>query len=204
MNTKRKTGRKQFRAPREKSEFDEKLVDLARVTRVMAGGKRFRFRATVVVGNRKGKVGVGVAKGADVAQAIQKAAYQAKKKLVIIPIVKGTIPREMKAKYNAAVVLIRPAPNGRGINAGGAMRVICELAGIKDIIGKIISRSGNKLNTARATIKAFEMLPKVKVEKAEKTEKKPEQDQPKADQPGAGNKNPNENLPQSEEKKHAA
>lgn len=169
QNTKRQTGRRSFRAPREKSEFEEKLVDLARVTRVMAGGKRFRFRATVIIGNRKGKVGVGVAKGADVAQAIQKAVYQAKKRLVVVPIIKGTIPREIKVKYNAAVILIRPAPDGKGINAGGAMRVIFELAGIKDVIGKIISRSGNKLNTARATIKAFEILPKVGVDNVEKS-----------------------------------
>lgn len=145
-------------APRVKPEFEEKLLNLARVTRVVAGGKRFRFRAVVVVGNRKGRVGVGVAKGPDVAIAVQKAAYQAKKNLIDVPIVKGTLPREITQKYNAAVVYLRPAPSGRGINAGGAVRVISELAGLKDVIGKIISRSNNKLNTARATIEAFRQL----------------------------------------------
>jgi len=144
--------------PRVKPEFEEKLLNLARVTRVVAGGKRFRFRAVVVVGNRKGRVGVGVAKGPDVAIAVQKAAYQAKKNLIDVPIVKGTLPREITQKYNAAVVYLRPAPSGRGINAGGAVRVISELAGLKDIIGKTISRSNNKLNTARATIEAFRQL----------------------------------------------
>ena len=122
--------------PRIKPEFEEKLLNLARVTRVVAGGKRFRFRAVVVVGNRKGRVGVGVAKGPDVAIAVQKAAYQGKKNLIDVPIVKGTIPREITQKYNAAVVYLRPAPSGRGINAGGAVRVISELAGLKDVIAR--------------------------------------------------------------------
>jgi len=145
---------------REKSEFEEKLLDLARVTRVVAGGKRFRFRATMVVGNKKGKVGVGVAKGADVAQAIQKAVFQAKKNLVDVPLINGTIPRDITVKYSAAVVYMKPAPAGRGINAGGAVRVVSELGGVSDIIGKSLSRTTNKLNTARATIKAFEELSK--------------------------------------------
>lgn len=157
QKTKKKKGKssKSFRGSRE---FEEKLIDLARVTRVVAGGKRFRFRATMVVGDRKGKVGVGVAKGKDVAQAIQKAVFQAKKDLIEVPIVDGTIPREIKTKYNAAVVYLKPAPKGRGINAGGAVRVVSDLAGISDIIGKTLSRSTNKLNTARATLEAFETL----------------------------------------------
>jgi len=149
----------QRRAPaREKSEFEERVLDVARVARVVAGGKRFRFRATVAVGNRQGRVGVGLGKGADVAQAVAKATHRAKKCLIDVPIVKGTIPLEAQAKYNAAVVYLKPAPPGRGINAGGAVRVVSELAGIKDIIGKILSRSGNKVNNARATLKAFGMM----------------------------------------------
>ncbi len=149
----------QRRAPvREKSEFEDRVLDVARVARVVAGGKRFRFRATVAVGNRRGRVGVGLGKGADVAQAVAKATHRAKKRLVDVPIVKGTIPFEVTAKYNAAVVFLKPAPPGRGINAGGAVRAISELAGIKDIIGKILSRSGNKVNNARATLKAFGIM----------------------------------------------
>lgn len=144
--------------PRVKPEFEEKTLELARVTRVVAGGKRFRFRAVVAVGNRQGKVGVGVAKGADVSQAIEKAAHQAKKRLVSVPIKKGTIPHEVMVKYKAAQVLLKPAPSGRGINAGGPVRVLSDLAGLKDVIGKILSRSTNKLNTARATIEAFRRL----------------------------------------------
>ena len=146
--------------PRPKSEFEEKTLELARVTRVVAGGKRFRFRALVAVGNRQGKVGVGMAKGLDVAQAIEKAVFQAKKKLVTVPIVNGTIPREIAVKYKAAQVYLKPAPSGRGINAGGPVRVLSDLAGFKDIIGKIVSRSTNKLNTAKATIEAFRQLEK--------------------------------------------
>ena len=149
----------QRRAPvREKSEFEDRVLDVARVARVVAGGKRFRFRATVAVGNRRGRVGVGLGKGADVAQAVAKGTHRAKKHLIDVPIVKGTIPFEVKAKYNAAIVFLKPAPPGRGINAGGAVRAISELAGIKDIIGKILSRSGNKVNNARATLKAFGIM----------------------------------------------
>jgi len=145
-------------APREKKEFDERVLDVARVARVVAGGKRFRFRATVAIGNRNGMVGVGIGKGADVAQAVAKATHQAKKHLVKVPIVKNTIPFEIKIKYNAAIIYLKPAPPGRGINAGGAVRVMAELAGIHDIIGKILSRSNNKINNARATLKAFQIM----------------------------------------------
>lgn len=133
-------------------------MELARVTRVVAGGKRFRFRATVAIGDGKGRVGLGIGKGADVAQAVQKASYRARKNLVTVPIVNGTIPSEIKVKYSSAVVYLKPAPPGRGINAGGAVRVISSLAGIKDIIGKILSPSVNKINIASATLEAFKIL----------------------------------------------
>lgn len=143
---------------REKKEFDEKVLDLARVARVVSGGKRFKFRAAVALGDHKGRVGFGLGKGSDVAQAVQKGSHQAKKNMITVPIVKGTIPFEMKVKYNSAIIFLKPAPQGRGINAGGAVRVISELAGIRDIIGKVLSRSGNKINNARATLKAFQIM----------------------------------------------
>ncbi len=146
--------------PRERrdKEFEEKVLEVSRVARVVAGGKRFRFRAAVVIGDRKGRVGFGLGKGADVAQAVAKAVHQAQKHLLAVPIVKGTIPRAVKVKYSSAVVYLKPAPAGRGINAGGVVRVVSELAGIKDIIGKILSRSGNKINNTRATLKALEFI----------------------------------------------
>lgn len=150
-------GRSSPRENRDK-EFEEKVLEVARVARVVAGGKRFKFRVAVVVGNRNGRVGFGLGKGLDVSQAVQKAVHRAKRAMVLVPIIRGTIPFEVKVKYNSAVVYLKPAPRGRGINAGGAVRVVAALAGVKDIIGKILSRSGNKTNNARATLKAFRMM----------------------------------------------
>ncbi len=141
-----------------KDEFDSVLLDLARVTRVAAGGRRFRFRAVVVVGNRAGKLGLGVAKGVDVAQAVEKATRRAKKHIVIVPIVNDTIAHEVYAKYGAAEVILKPQRKGRGLVAGGTVRVICNLSGIKNISSKILSRTGNKLNNAEATIRAIKKL----------------------------------------------
>ena len=121
-----------------------------------------RFRATMVVGDGKGKVGVGIASGLDVAQGIAKATYQAKKNFIKVPIVKDTIPHEVEAKYGPARVLLKPQRKGRGLVAGGVVRVICTLAGIKNISSKILGRTSNKLNNARATIKAFKKLKLVK------------------------------------------
>jgi len=144
-------------APREK-EYDQKLLDVARVVRVMAGGRRFRFRATVAIGNRKGKVGVGVAKGADVSVAVEKAVSDAKKHLIKVKMVNGTIPHQTEAKFSTAKVLLKPGLKGRGIVAGGAVRAVCDLAGIENLSGKILGKTKNKLNNARATIKALEKL----------------------------------------------
>lgn len=154
-----KPGKQRRFAERERSEFDHKLLDVRRVARVVAGGRRFSFRVTVVVGNRRGKVGVGVAKGSDVSQAVDKATHQAKKRLVAVPITKnGSVPHDVTAKFSSAVVLIRPAPEGSGIIAGGAVRAVCDLAGIRNISSKILSRSTNKLNNARAAIEALKQL----------------------------------------------
>lgn len=142
--------------PQEKPEYDSKTLDIARVARVTKGGKRFSFRATVVIGNGKGRVGVGIAKGKDVAQSIQKATHQAKKNLINIVIVNGTIPYQAEAKYRSAVVIIKPSRSG--IKAGGAVRVVAQVAGITSLTGKLTGRTNNKLNIARATIEAFKKI----------------------------------------------
>ncbi|MEK7452895.1 MAG: 30S ribosomal protein S5 [Patescibacteria group bacterium] len=143
---------------REKPEFDQKILDIARVTRVMAGGRRFRFRIAAVIGDKNGRVGVGVAKGADVSLAMEKAVNDAKKHMIRVNIFEGSIPHEIEIKYKSARILLRPAVAGRGIVAGGAVRVVCELAGISDISAKILSKGKNKINNARATIIALGML----------------------------------------------
>lgn len=141
-----------------KDEFDSKLLDLTRVARMTAGGRRFRFRSVMVIGDKKGKVGIGVAKGKDVAQSIEKATATAKKDLINVPIVNETIPHQVEAKFGASKVLLKPQIKGRGLVAGGTVRVICALAGIKNISSKIITRSGNKLNNAQAVIRALKKL----------------------------------------------
>ncbi|MFA5754805.1 MAG: 30S ribosomal protein S5 [Candidatus Paceibacterota bacterium] len=150
------------RRPKEvvKDEFDSKLLDLARVTKVTGGGKTMRFRAVMIVGNKTGKVGVGVSKGLDVSQAIEKATKVAKKNLKDIPIANGTIPFEVEAKLGPSNVILKPQKKGKGLVAGGTIRVICSLAGIEDISSKSISRTKNKLNNARATMKALSKLNK--------------------------------------------
>lgn len=141
------------------SEYKDKTIEVRRVTRVVAGGKRFSFRATVVVGNLRGKVGVGVAKGLDVAQAVQKARRKAEKNTVLIPIVDGrTIPYDVTGKYGASRVLVKPARKGNGLIAGGSCRIVLDLVGIKDISAKILSHTTNKLTNAMAAIEALKQL----------------------------------------------
>lgn len=157
--------RREFTREKSKDEFESKLLDLARVVRVAAGGRRFRFRAVVVVGNKNGKVGVGVAKGLDVAQAVEKSTRDAKKNIITVSTYEDTITHEVSAKFGPAKVLLRPQRKGRGLVAGGVVRVICTLAGIKNISSKILGRTGNKLNNAQATISALKQLqsPKRKI-----------------------------------------
>jgi len=152
-----RSGRQTERAMVDK-EFESKHLDLARIAHMKAGGRRFRFRAVVVVGNKTGKVGIGVAKGLDVAHAVEKATRSAKKDLIQVPIVADSIPHETYAKFGAARVLLKPQRKGRGVVAGGTVRVICNLAGIKNISSKILGRTGNKLNNAKATILALKNL----------------------------------------------
>ena len=145
---------------REVQEYEQKVLDIARVTRVTKGGKRFTFRAAIVIGNKVGKVGFGIGKGNDVAQSVEKAFKQAKKNLISVAFKDGTIAHQVEAKVNSAVVFMKPASKGKGVRAGGAMRVIAKLVGIEDITGKIISRTNNKINIARATLEALMKLKK--------------------------------------------
>lgn len=142
-----------------KGELKEKVLDMRRVTRVVAGGKRFRFRATVVVGDEAGKVGIGVGKGLDVQQAIAKAKAKANRELVtVILMEKRTIAHETEAKYSAAKVRIKPAPHGHGLRAGSAVRSVLALAGVKDATAKVLGRTPNKLTNAWATVEALKSL----------------------------------------------
>jgi len=138
-----------------KDDFESIILDLARVTRVQRGGKRLRFRVTVGVGNRKGKVGIGVSKGTDVSIAVEKATRAARKKLVKCPITeKASIPHKIEIKYKAGHILLKPAPVGTGIKAGGVVRTLCDLAGIENISAKILG-TNNKLTNAKTLIQAF-------------------------------------------------
>ncbi|MFH1894913.1 MAG: 30S ribosomal protein S5 [Patescibacteria group bacterium] len=150
--------RRPFSGQREISEFDSKLLDLSRVTRVTKGGKQMRFRAVIVMGDKIKRVGLGVAKGLDVQQAVEKATRLAKKNMMEVPIVNETIPHEVYAKFGAAKVLLRPQRKGRGLVAGGTVRIVCALGGIKNISSKILGRTGNKLNNAMATILALKKM----------------------------------------------
>lgn len=143
---------------RVKPEFDNKLIQIRRVTRVVAGGRRFAFSVALVAGNRKGSVGVGIGKASDTALAIEKATKNAKKNMIKVLLTSGMmIPHEVEAKESSATVMIMPA-KGRGMVAGSSVRNVLELAGIKDVRAKILSGSKNKLNNARATIKALKQL----------------------------------------------
>lgn len=152
-------------------EFEEVVINIDRVARVVKGGRRFRFKALVVVGNRKNKVGVGVAKGADVQAAIAKATAIAKKHLVTIPVVNETIPHDMEVKLSGARVLIKPAAPGTGIIAGGVVRAVIGVTGIRNLLSKSLG-STNKVNIAYATVEALAGL--VPREKWVGTEKKAE------------------------------
>lgn len=143
----------------EKSEFDQSVLDVRRTARVVAGGRRFSFRTIVVIGNRNGKVGLGLGKGPDVTLAVEKAVTQAKKNLVRVDLTeKKTIKRVTDGKCSAARVLLKPAVEGRGLAAGGPIRVIAEMAGIKNLTAKILGRTPNKLNNAKATLEALRKL----------------------------------------------
>lgn len=150
--------RKPRREPRAKPEFDQKIIDIRRVTRVASGGRRFSFSVALVAGNRKGKVGVGTGKAGDTSLAIEKALKNAKKNMIEIPLTKTmSIPYEVNAKYCSSRVEIMPA-RGKGIAAGSSVRDVVELAGINDVVAKLRSGTKNKLNNARVAIKALQEI----------------------------------------------
>ena len=143
-----------------RSEFSQKLIGIRRVARVMAGGRRFNFSVAIVIGDKKGRVGVGLGKAADTALAIEKATRSAKRGMLTINLTKTrSIPRNVEAKYCASVVEIRPSP-GRGLVAGSSVRAVLELAGISDVTAKLLSRSKNPLNNARAAMAALTAVSK--------------------------------------------
>ncbi len=156
------------RDTRPKSEFDQKIVSLRRVTRVVSGGRRFSFSVCVVAGNRKGQVGVGQGKSTDTPLAIEKAFRDAKKNMITVNTTKtGSIPHEVEAKFAASRVKIMPAP-GKGILAGSSVRAVLDLAGLKEVSAKLLSRSKNSINNAYVAIKALEMLKTTKLRKRDK------------------------------------
>jgi len=147
------------RRERPRSEFEHRVIDVRRVARVMAGGRRFSFSVVVIAGDRKGRVGVGIGKAGDTASAIDKALRRAKKDMVTLRLTKEySIPHEVRAKYSSALVHLFPSPGKGGVTAGGAVRNVLEIAGVKSVGGKILSRSKNKLNNTRATLLALKKL----------------------------------------------
>lgn len=143
--------------PAEEKQYDERVVNIDRVARVVKGGRRFRFRALVVVGDHKGKVGIGISKGSDVTTAVSKAVEVAKKNFVNIVIVKGTLPHEAEARVSGAHILVKPAAAGTGLIAGGTVRTVLEVTGVSNALSKSIG-SSNKINVAYATLEALQSI----------------------------------------------
>ena len=168
--------RQQRRDRREPSEFAETTLSVDRVTRVVKGGRRMRFRAIVVVGNRKGKVGLGTGKANEVQQAVGKAVKDARRNMIRVPLVKGTIPHEVDLKFKAARVRIIPASEGTGIIAGGSLRVVLDHAGVRNVLSKRFG-TGNKLVNAQAAIKALLKLRPARVADVEAEAEKPAPEQ---------------------------
>ena len=154
-----------------KRDFEQKVVEIKRVTRVTGGGKRMRFRALVVIGDKRGKVGMGVRKGPDVTEAVNKAVNSAKKNMVLVNLINDTIPHEIKIKYKSSVVFLKPARPGTGVIAGGSVRQVLDLVGVKNVLSKMLG-SNNKINNVRATYLALtKMKARNVMPKAEKGEK---------------------------------
>jgi small subunit ribosomal protein S5 len=162
MNNNRQRGR-------ERSKYEEEVIAIDRVSRMTSGGRRMRFRSSICIGDKKGKIGIGVAKSDDISKAINKAKNQAEKNMFKVEIIDGTILHQIEVKYSGAHILLKPAAQGTGIIAGGVIRKVLELAGVENILSKSFG-SQNKLNNLRATIKALKILnqsaAKVEKEKA--------------------------------------
>ncbi|MBI2990497.1 MAG: 30S ribosomal protein S5 [Candidatus Magasanikbacteria bacterium] len=141
---------------KERPEFDQYIADLARVTRVTKGGKQLSFRACVLIGDRKGRVGYGTQKGKDVQIAVEKAVSQARKQIIVVPIIHDTIPHRVESKFKAAKVMLKPAPKGSGIIAGSVVRTVLEFAGVPNASGKILGKSNNKIANIKATFAALQ------------------------------------------------
>lgn len=151
-------GPRRDRGGEARSEFASKMIGIRRVARVMAGGRRFNFSVAIVLGDKKGRVGVGIGKAADTALAIDKASRAAKRNMIQLNLTKSrSIPHEVEAKYCASVVEIRPSA-GRGLVAGSSVRTVLELAGVSDVTAKLLSRSKNSINNARAAIEALRSI----------------------------------------------
>ncbi len=157
QDSNRRPNRRDRQEPGEEKQFDERVVHIDRVARVVKGGRRFRFRALVVVGDHKGKVGIGISKGADVTAAVTKAVEVAKKNFTQVVITNGTIPHEAEVKVGGAKILVKPAAPGTGLIAGGVVRTVVEVAGITNILSKSLG-SANKINTAYATLQALQSI----------------------------------------------
>jgi len=171
-------------ARREPSEYEDVTLSIDRVTRVVKGGRRMRFRAVVVLGNKRGKVGLGTGKAGEVQVAVQKAVRDAKRHMILVPMKEDTIPHEVNIKHKAAKLRLMPASKGTGIIAGGPLRVVLDLAGVKDALSKSFGTS-NKLVNAQAAIKALDSL------RGERKERPAEKAKVESDVKG----HPEENLP---------
>ncbi len=153
------------RPPKEKPEFDQLIVELSRVTRVTKGGKQMSFRACVLIGDRKGRVGFGVQKGKDVQFAVEKAVNNAKKHMITVPMRKETLPHRVEAKFKAAKVMLKPAPRGSGLIAGSVLRSVLEMAGVPNASAKMLGKSSNKIANIKAVfeaLKSFKVSSKVR------------------------------------------
>lgn len=157
QNDKRPARNNRNERPVEEKQFDERVVHVDRVARVVKGGRRFRFRALVVVGDRKGRVGIGISKGADVTAAVAKAVDVAKKNMFAVKLYKGTFPHESQAKVGGSNILLKPASAGTGLIAGGVVRTVLEVAGVSNALSKSLG-STNKINTAYATLEALKIM----------------------------------------------
>ena len=158
-NNSKQENRNRPREDKPRSEYEEHVLEVDRVSRTVKGGKRMRFRALVIIGNRAGKIGMGIGKATEVVDAVAKATTIAKKHILEVPIVNDTIPYPIEISNGAAHLILKPAKPGTSVIAGGTIRVICNLAGIKNLVAKILG-TANKINNAQTALKALEILAK--------------------------------------------